>query len=71
VSELIAAPAGPQDVVEDPEHAIEVVSQPLVVITEQEAVTGFLTPFTLVLPAFAAPGEATTNETSIGGGFGV
>jgi hypothetical protein len=36
VSELIAAPADPQDVVEDPEHVIEAVRQPPVVITEQE-----------------------------------
>jgi hypothetical protein len=36
VSELIAAPADPQDVVEDPEHVIEAVSQPPVVITEQQ-----------------------------------
>jgi predicted RecB family nuclease len=118
MSELIAAPADPQYVVEDPEHVIEVVSQPLVVITEQEvafstaaavplprtkptrrvvaalramflsssgectagtaslstaprrhsrgrrhgtrnaqAVTGFLTPFTVVLLALTAPGE--------------
>ena len=35
MSELIAAPADPQDVVEDPEHVIEAVSQPPVVITEQ------------------------------------
>jgi hypothetical protein len=36
MSELIAAPADPQDVVEDPEHVIEAVRQPPVVITEQE-----------------------------------
>jgi hypothetical protein len=36
VSELIGTPADPQVVVEDPEHVIEAVSQPPVVITEQE-----------------------------------
>jgi hypothetical protein len=36
VSELFAAAPEPQDVVEDPEHVIEEVSQPPVVITEQE-----------------------------------
>jgi hypothetical protein len=36
VSELFAAPADPQDVVEEPEHVIEVVSHPPVVITEQQ-----------------------------------
>jgi hypothetical protein len=36
VSELIGAPADPQDVVDDPEHVIEAVSQPPVVITEHE-----------------------------------
>jgi hypothetical protein len=36
VSELIAAPADPPDVVENPEHVSETVSQPQVVITEQE-----------------------------------
>lgn len=36
MSELFAAQADPQDVVEDPEHVIEAVSQPPVVITEQE-----------------------------------
>jgi hypothetical protein len=35
VSELIGAPADPQDVVDDLEHVIEAVSQPPVVITEQ------------------------------------
>ena len=35
MSELFAAPADPQVVVEDPEHVIEGVSQPPVVITEQ------------------------------------
>ena len=35
MSELFAAQADPQDVVEDPEHVIEAVSQPPVVITEQ------------------------------------
>jgi hypothetical protein len=36
VSELLTAPNDPQDVVEDPEHVVERVSQPPVVITEQE-----------------------------------
>jgi hypothetical protein len=36
VSDLSAAPADPQDVIEDPQHVIEAVSQPPVVITEQE-----------------------------------
>jgi hypothetical protein len=36
MSELISAPSDPQDVVEEPEHVIEAVSQPPVVITEQE-----------------------------------
>ena len=36
MSELIAAPADPRDVVEDPEHVIEAVSQPTVVITAQQ-----------------------------------
>jgi hypothetical protein len=36
VSDSIATPADPQDVVEDPEHVIEAVSQPPVLITEQE-----------------------------------
>jgi hypothetical protein len=36
VSELIAAPANPQDVVEEREHVIEAVSHPPVVITEQQ-----------------------------------
>jgi hypothetical protein len=36
VSELFAAPADPQDVVENPEHVTEAVSQQPVVITEQE-----------------------------------
>lgn len=35
MSELFVAPADPQDVVEEPEHVIEAVSQPPVVITEQ------------------------------------
>jgi hypothetical protein len=36
VPELIAASPEPLDVVEDPEHVIDAVSQPPVVITEQE-----------------------------------
>jgi len=35
VSELIAASADPQDLVEEPEHVLEEVSEPPVVITEQ------------------------------------
>ena len=35
MSELVAAPADPQVVVEDPEHVIEEMSQPPVLITEQ------------------------------------
>lgn len=37
MSEFIAAPADPQDVVEDPKHVIEAVSRP-VVISEQQVV---------------------------------
>jgi hypothetical protein len=40
VSELFVKPADPQDVVEDPEHVIEAVSQPPVVITEQQVAFG-------------------------------
>jgi hypothetical protein len=36
VSELFTAPADPPDVVEEPEHVIETVSRPPVVITEQQ-----------------------------------
>ncbi len=36
MSELFTAPADPQDVVEEREHVIEAVSQPPVVITEQQ-----------------------------------
>jgi hypothetical protein len=36
MSELSTAPADMQNVVENPEHVIEAVSQPPVVITEQE-----------------------------------
>jgi hypothetical protein len=35
MSKLVAAPAEPQDVVEDPGHVIEAVSLPPVVISEQ------------------------------------
>jgi hypothetical protein len=35
VSELIAAPNDPQGLVEEPEHVLEEVSQPPIVITEQ------------------------------------
>ena len=38
MSELFTAPADPQVVVEDPEHVIEGVSQPPVLITEQAVV---------------------------------
>jgi hypothetical protein len=48
VSELIAAPADPQDVIEDPEHVIEAVSQPPVVITEQAV--AFSTAAAVALP---------------------
>jgi hypothetical protein len=40
VTELIAAPADPQDAVESHEHVIAAVSQPPVVITEQDVVFG-------------------------------
>ena len=36
MSELIAAPADPQDLIEEPEHVLERMSQPPVLITEQE-----------------------------------
>jgi hypothetical protein len=36
VSKLVATPVDPQVVVEDPEHVIEAVSQPPVLITEHE-----------------------------------
>jgi hypothetical protein len=36
MSELSTTPADTQNVVEDPEHVIEAVSQPPIVITEQE-----------------------------------
>ena len=36
MSELITASADPQDVVDDLEHVVEAVSQPQVIITEQE-----------------------------------
>jgi hypothetical protein len=36
MSELVRAPAEPLNVVEDPEHVIEAVGQPPVVIPEQE-----------------------------------
>ena len=36
MSELIAAPTDPQDVIEAPDHVVEAVRQPHVVITEQE-----------------------------------
>jgi hypothetical protein len=38
VSELVETPADPQVVVEEPEHVIEAVSQPPVLITEQAVV---------------------------------
>ena len=40
MSELIATPVDQQVVVEDPEHAIEAVSQPPVLITEREVAHG-------------------------------
>jgi len=40
VSELFVKPFDPQAVVEDPEHVIEAVSQPPVLITEQEVAFG-------------------------------
>jgi hypothetical protein len=48
VSELSMAPADTQNVVENPEHVVEAVSQPLVVITEQEV--AFSTAAALPLP---------------------
>ena len=36
MSELIAAPTDPQDAIEAPDHVIEAVRRPHVVITEQE-----------------------------------
>lgn len=36
MSDLFAAHADPQDIVENPEHVIETVIQPLVVITEEQ-----------------------------------
>ena len=47
MSELFAAHADPQDIVE-PDHVIEAVSQPPVVITEQEV--AFSTAAALLLP---------------------
>jgi hypothetical protein len=38
VSELVAAPAGPEHLVEEPEYLIEPVSQSRVVITQQALV---------------------------------
>ena len=48
MSELFAAPADPQVVVEDPEHVVEAVSQPPVVITEQQV--AFSTAAAMPLP---------------------
>ena len=48
MSELFAAPADPQVVVEDPEHVIEGVSRPPVVITEQAV--AFSTAAAVALP---------------------
>ena len=48
MSELFAAPADPQVVVEDPEHVIEAVSRPPVVITEQAV--AFSTAAAVALP---------------------
>jgi hypothetical protein len=59
MSELPTAQADPQDVVEDPGHVIEAVSQPPVLITEQEVAfsTAAAVPMPLTKPrrgAFAA-----------------
>jgi hypothetical protein len=48
VSELITAPADPQDVVKEPEHVIEAVTHPPVVITEQQV--AFSTAAAVALP---------------------
>ena len=48
MSELIAAQADPQKVVGNPEHVIEAVSHPPVVITEQEV--AFSTAAAVLLP---------------------
>ena len=48
MSELFTAPADPQDVVEEPEHVIEAVSHPPVVITEQQI--AFSTAAAVALP---------------------
>jgi hypothetical protein len=48
VSEQYVTPADPQDVVEEPEHVIEVVSPQPVVITEQEV--AFSTAAAIPLP---------------------
>jgi hypothetical protein len=59
MSELSTAPRQTQNVVENSEHVVEAVSQPLVVITEQEVVfsTAAAVPMPLTKPhrrAFAA-----------------
>jgi hypothetical protein len=38
VSELFTAPPDPQDLVEEPEHVLEEVSQPPIVITEEAVI---------------------------------
>jgi hypothetical protein len=48
VSELIVAPVDPQDLVEEPEHVLERVRQPPVVITER--VVAFSTSAAVPLP---------------------
>ena len=53
MSELIKAPDEPQDVVEDPEHVIEAVRQPPVLITEQEV--AFSTAAAVPLPRTKPP----------------
>ena len=54
MSELIDSPADPQDLVEEPEHVLEEVGQPPVVITEQE----------LAFSTAAAVGLPRTKPTS-------
>ena len=48
MSDLIAAPTDPQDVIEAPGHVVEAVRQPPVVITEQEV--AFSTAAAVALP---------------------
>jgi hypothetical protein len=53
MSERFTVPAEPVDVVEDPEHVVEAVGKPLVVITEQEVVLS--TAAAVTLPRTKAP----------------